>query len=125
MKKLILTIALSLFLIAPTQASIISNLKIHNISSDFTTYCHNEYARGCTYEGNIYIDKEWTDKENLYQFVLFHEVAHNLYAPFKQELGESNEEGICDMFAFWVITGIDLGDGLFQKMILNGYAEEK
>lgn len=122
MKKLILTILL-LFLISPVQASTLSELKIHNLSTEeFKRECQIENAIGCAdIHNNIYIDKEYSDKNNVYQYVLFHEIGHQLYVPFRTDWENYElEEMICDMFALWVITGIDLGNGLFQKMILAG-----
>ncbi|OQB04830.1 MAG: hypothetical protein BWY21_02068 [Parcubacteria group bacterium ADurb.Bin216] len=126
MKKLILI--LLLFFISPVQASIISDLRIHNLTSDqMKQECPIENAIRCAdIHSNIYIDKEYSDKNNVYQYVLFHEIGHHLYAPFRTDWENyEQEEIICDGFALWVVTGIDLGGGLFQKMVLNGYAEEK
>ena len=79
MKKLILI--LLLFFISPVQASIISDLRIHNLTSDqMKQECPIENAIRCAdIHSNIYIDKEYSDK-NADIIIAISVLAITLYA---------------------------------------------
>jgi len=102
-----------------SNASILSELRVHNLNEvEFSKKCPTTNM-ACTYGGDIFINLN-TKKVNLYEYAFFHEVGHNLFTPYMREYREYDEEELCDYFSLWIITGIDLGDGLFQKMIING-----
>jgi hypothetical protein len=120
MKKLILIAILCLFAF-PAHASIMGELRYHNLkSSEFHNYYHTPNAAACTYEGDIYIDEEKTKAIGFYQHAIMHEIAHNLFTPYRSKYKGADEEMICDAFAIFVLEGIDTSGGLFHEMIING-----
>jgi len=124
MKKIILTIALSFLIVAPTQASIMSDITIQRLPTpQYLNHCPVG-SFGCLHEDTkqIFVDTDRTTEFDE-KLTVLHEICHAIIRPY-QEWSEF-EELQCNDFGIWVLFGKEYAkyDTVFyKKMIVNGYA---